>query len=44
MAVLRALWEFFADRITFEQWPGSSASVPVEVEVAEPPEARTLRS
>jgi predicted PurR-regulated permease PerM len=44
MAVLRALWEFFADRITFEQWPGSSATMPVEVEVAEPPEARTLRS
>ena len=44
MAVLRALWEFFADRITFEQWPGSSATVPVEVEVAEPPEPRSLRS
>jgi predicted PurR-regulated permease PerM len=41
LAVGRALWEFFADRIHFEPWTGTP--VPIEVEVAEPAEARTLR-
>jgi predicted PurR-regulated permease PerM len=42
LAVGRALWEFFADRIHFEPWSGTT--IPVEVEVVEPPEPRTLRS
>ncbi len=42
LAVARAVWEFFADRVRLEPWSGSGA-VPVEVELAEPPPARTLR-
>ncbi|HEX4527709.1 MAG TPA: AI-2E family transporter [Gaiellaceae bacterium] len=38
LAVARAIWEFFADRIKFEPWSGSD--VPVEVELVE---TRTLR-
>jgi predicted PurR-regulated permease PerM len=50
LAVLRALWEFFSDRIQFEPW--QAGAVPVEVEVEdtrpiapvppeeEPPEAK----
>jgi predicted PurR-regulated permease PerM len=34
LAVGRALWEFFADRISFETWSGET--VPVEVELVEP--------
>ena len=34
LAVGRALWEFFADRISFEPWSGEDA--PVEVELVEP--------
>jgi predicted PurR-regulated permease PerM len=34
LAVGRALWEFFADRISFEPWSGET--VPVEVELVEP--------
>jgi len=47
LAVGRAMWEFFADRISFESWsgpgPGAGAGteVPVEVELVE---TRTLRS
>ena len=37
LAVARAIWEFFADRITLEPWSGQS--VPVEVELVEPPAA-----
>jgi predicted PurR-regulated permease PerM len=37
LAVCRALWEFFADRITFEPWQGEVS--PVEVELVEPPAA-----
>jgi predicted PurR-regulated permease PerM len=33
LAVLRATWEFFADRISLEPWSGEE--VPVEVELAE---------
>jgi predicted PurR-regulated permease PerM len=46
LAVGRALWEFFADRIHFEPWSGRPVPVEVDVEVAEvaePAEARTLR-
>jgi predicted PurR-regulated permease PerM len=41
LAVARAIWEFFADRITFEPWQGKP--VPVEVELVEVDEPRTLR-
>jgi predicted PurR-regulated permease PerM len=41
LAVGRAIWEFFADRITFEPWQGKP--VPVEVELVEVDEPRTLR-
>ena len=33
LAVIRALWEFFSDRIQFEDWKGGA--VPVEVEIEE---------
>ena len=39
LAVARAIWEFFADRIKLEPWSGGGP-VPVEVELAE---TRTLR-
>jgi len=38
LAVGRAIWEFFADRIDFEPWQGEP--VPVEVELVPP---RTLK-
>jgi predicted PurR-regulated permease PerM len=38
LAVGRAVWEFFADRITLERWSGGEP-VPVEVELVEPPSA-----
>ncbi len=31
LAVIRAAWEFFAERITFETWSGGTA-IPAEVE------------
>ena len=40
LAVARAIWEFFADRIKLEPWSGGG-DVPVEVELVE---TRTLRS
>jgi predicted PurR-regulated permease PerM len=40
LAVMRALWEYFSERIVFEPWRPSAAAVPVEVEpAAEPPPA-----
>jgi predicted PurR-regulated permease PerM len=33
LAVMRAMWEFFSERVEMEQWKG--AEVPVEVEVEE---------
>jgi predicted PurR-regulated permease PerM len=39
LAVGRAIWEFFADRVKLEPWQGET-DVPVEVELAE---TRTLR-
>jgi predicted PurR-regulated permease PerM len=41
LAVGRAIWEFFVDRITFEPWQGRP--VPVEVELVEVDPPRTLR-
>ena len=40
LAVARALWEFFSDRVSFEPWSGEPPAV--EVELVEP--ARTMRS
>jgi predicted PurR-regulated permease PerM len=36
LAVARAVWEFFSDRVEFESWQGGG-SIPVEVEVEEEP-------
>jgi hypothetical protein len=33
LAVMRAMWEFFGERIQFEPWKGEA--VPVEVELEE---------
>jgi predicted PurR-regulated permease PerM len=42
LAVARAVWEFFGDRVRLERWAGSGP-VPVEVELLdEPPVERTL--
>ena len=38
MAALRAIWEFFGERVQLEQWKGGEIVVPVEVE-PEPPAA-----
>lgn len=43
LAVGRAIWEFFADRLRLETW-SAETPVPVEVELAEPPHGRTLGS
>jgi predicted PurR-regulated permease PerM len=40
LAVARAIWEFFGDRISFEPWQGKP--VPVEVELVDVDEPRTL--
>ena len=49
LAVMRAIWEFFSDRIQFEEWKGRAVPVEVEVEETrpikpvppeEPPEAK----
>ena len=49
LAVARAIWEFFSDRIQFEEWKGRAVPVEVEVEETrpikpvppeEPPEAK----
>jgi predicted PurR-regulated permease PerM len=37
LAVIRAIWEFFSDRIQFEQWTGGVVPVEVEVEEARAP-------
>ena len=42
LAVGRAVWEFFSERVTFEPWEGGGA-IPVEVEPVEaPPEPRRI--
>jgi predicted PurR-regulated permease PerM len=38
LAAGRAIWEFFAERVTLEPWDEGAAPLPVEVEV-EPPRA-----
>lgn len=38
LAVGRAIWEFFGERLRLEPWQ-EAATVPVEVELVEPPEA-----
>jgi predicted PurR-regulated permease PerM len=42
LAVFRAIWEFFHDRVTLEPWQGKP--VPVEVELVDVDEPRTLQS
>jgi predicted PurR-regulated permease PerM len=32
LAVMRALWEFFSDRVVFEPWKGGEVAIPVEIE------------
>ena len=44
LAVARAIWEFFAGRITFEPWQGRTVPVEVDVETVEVERPRTLRS
>jgi predicted PurR-regulated permease PerM len=41
LAVARAIWEFFSGRISLEPWQGTE--VPVEVELVDVDEPRTLR-
>ena len=42
LAVGRAVWEFFSERVTFEPWEGGG-TIPVEVEPVEaPPEPRRI--
>lgn len=36
LAALRAIWEFAGERISLEDWRGTSGPVPVEVEIEEP--------
>ncbi|MGZ8695503.1 MAG: AI-2E family transporter [Gaiellaceae bacterium] len=38
LAVMRALWEFFSDRVVLEPWRPGGTTVPVEVEPVEQPE------
>jgi predicted PurR-regulated permease PerM len=37
MAGLRAIWEFFGERVQLESWSDASGPLPVEVEVEPPP-------
>ena len=42
LAVLRALWEFFADRVAFEPWmPAAATSIGVSVEPSPPAQEET---
>jgi predicted PurR-regulated permease PerM len=43
LAVGRAVWEFFSERITFESWKGGGA-IPVEVEPVDEPERSEARA
>jgi predicted PurR-regulated permease PerM len=42
LAASRAIWEFFAERVTLEPWGKEGGPVPVEVEVERPPTDVTL--
>jgi predicted PurR-regulated permease PerM len=43
LAVARAAWEFFAERLTLERWGSGEGALPVEVEaVPEPPRAERV--
>jgi predicted PurR-regulated permease PerM len=39
LAAVRAIWEFFSERVDFERWRGDEPAVPVEVVRDEPPAA-----
>jgi predicted PurR-regulated permease PerM len=43
LAVGRATWEFFSERLVLEPWAGGGA-IPVEIEPVEPPEAAEART
>ena len=43
LAVGRATWEFFAERLVLEPWTGGG-TVPVEVEPVESPEGESART
>jgi predicted PurR-regulated permease PerM len=45
MAALRAIWEFFAERVRLERWGEGAADIPVEVELEAPerPPPRVIR-
>jgi predicted PurR-regulated permease PerM len=36
LAIARAVWEFFAERVSFEPWTQADAAIPVEVEPVAP--------
>jgi len=44
LAVMRALWEFFSERVVFEPWKPGEVTIPVEVEpeAEEPPAPRVV--
>ena len=41
MAALRAIWEFFGERVELEPWDDGETPVPVDVEL-EPPKPRAV--
>jgi predicted PurR-regulated permease PerM len=41
LAVLRALWEFFSDRVVFEPWKTGEVAIPVEIEHEPEPDEPT---
>ena len=43
LAATRAIWEFFAERITLEPWGRGGGPVPVEVEVERPPDVTLVK-
>jgi predicted PurR-regulated permease PerM len=44
MAALRAIWEFFSERVELERWSGAASDVPVEVELEPPQEVEPPRA
>jgi predicted PurR-regulated permease PerM len=44
LAVLRALWEFFSERVTFEPWASAEATAPGGVSIAAPPPVQAAQT
>ena len=44
MAALRAIWEFFSERVELERWGGGASDVPVDVELEPPQEVQPPRA